>query len=72
MHWSEIIGRWPTAEEFAADVGVKGVTARQWRLRNSVPVAYWPAIIEAADKRGFTDINRDLLFDLAVNATRAA
>lgn len=40
------------AEAMAADIGVPGVTARQWRNRRSIPPRYWQAIISAAERRG--------------------
>jgi hypothetical protein len=40
------------AEALAADIGVPGVTVRQWRNRGNIPPRYWSAIIGAAAKRG--------------------
>lgn len=40
------------AEAMASEIGVLGVTARQWRQRGFIPPVYWDAIIEAAAKRG--------------------
>lgn len=40
------------AEAMAADIGLAGVTVRQWRNRRSIPPKYWQSIIDAAEKRG--------------------
>lgn len=51
--FKSIIGLWPSGEEFAEDVGVRGVTARQWGNRDSIPAKYFPDIVAAAKRRGF-------------------
>lgn len=56
-----LIDQWPTIRTFASDIECKEVTARQWGNRNSIPAKYWPAICQAAVKRGFTNINLQAL-----------
>lgn len=48
---ADTISLWPTLADFAADVGVKRNTARGWKRRNSIPVKYWPAVLEMARER---------------------
>jgi hypothetical protein len=44
---------WPSAEEFARDIGEPGVKVRQWRNRSgSIPPRYWSRIRSAAARRG--------------------
>ncbi len=52
MTFQQIIAQWPRLTEFAADVGVKYPTAAAWRQRNSIPPAYWQAVVNAAENRG--------------------
>jgi hypothetical protein len=40
------------AETMAADLGMPGVTVRQWRNRESIPPKYWQLIIDKALARG--------------------
>ena len=52
-HLKPIYAAWDhNAEAMATDIGEQGVTVRQWRNRGNIPPQYWPAIIEAAAKRG--------------------
>lgn len=66
MHtYGAIINLWPNAEEFARDLGISGVRARQWRARNGIPAGYWRAIIDAAERRGFEGVSLDALSRIA-------
>jgi len=48
-----IISRWPNAETFAADLGLKHLSyGRVMKLRRSIPPAHWPAALKAAEVRG--------------------
>jgi hypothetical protein len=51
----DLIKLWPNAEAFAADLGLKngGSHARVMKMRGSIPRVYWPAMVEAAGRRGF-------------------
>jgi hypothetical protein len=52
-HLDPIYAPWEgNAEALASDIGVGGVTVRQWRNRGNIPPQYWRRIIEAAEKRG--------------------
>lgn len=63
--FKDIIQRWKSAETLARELGEKGVTVRQWGNRNSIPPEKWMAIVEAADRSGFEDINLELLASIA-------
>lgn len=66
MHsFSDIISRWPSCEEFARDVGTKGVNARSMRQRNSIPARFWPKVVESARQRRIEGITHELLSELA-------
>ena len=60
--FSDVIDQWESAEALARDVGVKGVTARKWRVRNSIPPEHWPAIVAAAERSGKESITREVLY----------
>lgn len=49
--FQQVIRLWPTAAEFAQDIGVKPATVRQWVARDSIPGGYWLRIVRASDTR---------------------
>ena len=52
---STIFAAWAhNAEALALEIGVPGVTVRQWRARKSIPLRYWQTIIAAAAKKDIT------------------
>ena len=52
VSFRSIIERWPSAEQFSADIGLKYPShARVMKVRNSIPVSYWPKVLEAAQAR---------------------
>lgn len=61
---SDVIDRWPTIGEFAADAGCGYEAARQMRRRRSIPPAYWLRIVEASERRGI-GVSLQLLAELA-------
>lgn len=63
--FAPIIRRWPTVPEFARDVGCTVPAAGQWMHNDSIPAAWFAAVVRAAIKRGFNDITLDLLADRA-------
>jgi hypothetical protein len=61
----EVIARWPATRFFARDAGCSPLLVRQWRHRNFIPPQYWPRIVAGATRRGFGDVDADLLAGLA-------
>ncbi|CAO3358663.1 hypothetical protein [Azospirillum palustre] len=49
--FAAIIDLWPSAREFAADLGVPPTHVAVWRHRNSIPDYHWADLIEAARRR---------------------
>lgn len=46
---SSIIERWPSAEHFASDIGLKYPSyGRVLKMRGRIPVKYWEAALAAA------------------------
>ncbi|MFZ2869866.1 carph-isopro domain-containing protein [Zavarzinia sp.] len=62
---ASIIALWPSAEEFARDLGELGVTVRQWRRRGAIPPRHWNGIARAAQRRGLPGITIQCLADIA-------
>jgi hypothetical protein len=62
----ELIGLWPSVADFARDAGVGHGAAQQMRRRGSIAVEHWPAIISAADVRGFPEITVEKLMSLHI------
>jgi hypothetical protein len=60
-----IIRRWPTVRGFASDVGCSTPSAGQWIHNDSIPAAWFAAVVRASTKRGFNEITLDLLADRA-------
>ncbi len=45
----------------AAAVGLNLSTASEMRRRGSIPVRYWPRLVDAAQKRNLKSVSYDLL-----------
>lgn len=69
--FAEIIKHWPNAEVFASDIGVKGVTARQWKRRGSIPPEHWKAVVAAAEKRAIEGVTLEALAEMATQQRAA-
>lgn len=65
-----LIDRWPNLPTFAADIGVKYVTAQAMQRRDSVSAEHWPAMIAAAAKREIEGITLESLVE--IKASRRA
>lgn len=57
----QIVELWPTTAEFAEETGIHPVTARVMKARGKIPSWYWTQVVEAAQKRGFTEVTADQL-----------
>lgn len=58
------MGLWPSVADFGRDIGIKPSHAQTIRVRGSIPVEYWPAIIRAAAERGIEGVTADSLMAL--------
>jgi hypothetical protein len=63
--FAEVIARWGSITQFAADIGAEYPTAAAWSQRNSIPPPWWPDVVRAAQVRGFTDITVAALATIA-------
>lgn len=64
-----IIDMWRDRARFAADVGVKYQTARQWYERDNIPVQYWLPLIRAAREKGY-ELTTETLLELSSRKAR--
>lgn len=59
---SEFVARWPSVEAFTQDAGVRSRThVGTMIVRGSIPVRYWRALIEGAERRCIRGITADHL-----------
>lgn len=63
--YKQLIDRWPSLEAFAQDVRVKCNTAKQMRLRDSVPSEYWLEMVASAERRQIAGVTLDALATIA-------
>jgi hypothetical protein len=56
MTHAEMIDRWPSLTDFAADLGVEYGTAKQMRRRDSIAARYWLGMEQAAKRRGIEGV----------------
>jgi hypothetical protein len=62
-----ILGDW-SLTDLAHDTGLTVSGVRQWKWRGSIPVEHWPALLDAATRRGIPLSADDLV--AAVRASR--
>ena len=60
----DLIGRWPSLSEFAADLGVSLPAAKQMRARSSIAPEHWTTMVDAAKQRRIRGITTTLLAKL--------
>lgn len=56
-----IMDLWPSLAELARDVGVDEHRPRMWKHRGVIPPRHWPAVVNAAEARGFDGVTADRL-----------
>ena len=61
-----LIDRWPSPRvaNFGRDLGITVEHASGFKRRKSIPIGYWPVLLDAAKKRGFHDIDSDFLISI--------
>lgn len=62
--FSDLIGQWPSIQDFSADIGVVAAHGHTMAKRDSIPPDYWPATVKAAEKRGIAGVTLATLADL--------
>lgn len=68
---ADLTDQWLTAAEFARDIGLKPSHAGVFKIRGSIPVEHWPAIIKAAADRGIEGVTAESLMALHTDASIA-
>lgn len=62
VSFSSIIDKWPSAEQFGRDLGLKTYAhGRLMKRRNSIPPIYWPKLLKAAEARNIKLTEKHLL-----------
>lgn len=67
--WVNIIDRWPSIRDLAADLNVGEDAVRKWRQRNNIPAEYWSDMSKAAGKRGIL-LSTDEMLELGAEKRR--
>lgn len=65
MTFRDLIDAWPSCREFAAEIGVTVLNARQMRNRDSIAPEHWPALVSAAKARGIEGATFETLAQMA-------
>ncbi len=72
MHTAlDIISLWPNRAELASDVGVDLTAVHAWVKRKRIAAEHYPAIVEAAQRRGIALSYEDLAKHLTASNARA-
>lgn len=66
--FSDVIAKWPSYKEFAADMGVPVTTAQTWCYRDTIPNRRWKRLMSAAKGRGIKGVTPALLGSLEPGA----
>lgn len=61
MTHTDIINKWPSLTEFAADLAVEYGTAKAMRRRGSIPAKYWLLVVTKATERGLAGVSHEAL-----------
>ena len=71
---SELIELWPEPRiaNFGRDIGTTVEHAATIKKRNSIPVRFWPRVVEGAHGRSIPDVSYDLLVSLHQKQETAA
>ena len=52
QNFEELLNLWESPKALSDDIAIPYVSAQMMKFRSSVAVRHWPAIIEAARRRG--------------------
>ncbi|BAQ44369.1 hypothetical protein [Methylobacterium aquaticum] len=68
---SDLIAKWPSISDWARDLGLRPSHGTVIKHRGSIPVAYWPKMIAAAEQRGINGVTYEALALIHAAAARA-
>lgn len=69
---SDIINKWPSAEDLALDLGVSENTVLSWKQRRRLPGSHDVKLVQSAEKRGISGITFELLAKLRAGVSETA
>lgn len=67
MTFRDIFDAFGGPTKLAEVIGVKPFHAQTMKTRGSIPLAYWPALIKAAEERGIQGVTYESLTMMAAN-----
>ncbi|MCC6486430.1 MAG: hypothetical protein IT364_02940 [Candidatus Hydrogenedentes bacterium] len=70
--FKEICEMWGDDRALAEDVGQSLFAVQKWRIRNKIPAHQWRGLVDAAQRRGFSQITLELLARVAEQRASAA
>jgi len=70
--FADIIDAFGRPRFFADAIGVSSMHARVFKCRDSIPPAYWPAIVRAAKAKNISGITYESLASLAARKREGA
>jgi hypothetical protein len=65
----DVFTKFEKTSAFAGALGLKLSAASEMRRRKSIPVRYWPRLVDAARDRGFAEITYDNLVSIHAPST---
>lgn len=63
-NFADLLTRWTGLGILGRDLGVPYDTVASWKRRNSIPAAYWPAIVLSAATRGIDGVDSQTLMEM--------
>jgi uncharacterized protein YjcR len=70
--FADVIARWPSIDDLAADLDQKPDTVRKWKQRRNIPADYWLDLIRSARKRRISLDERTLVRIAASTASNGS
>lgn len=68
---AEIIDLWPSRADLARDLDVSYQTVSKWRLRRSIPPAYWKRLLISASTHAIPNVTAMALVDAHAESPKA-
>ncbi|MDH3740294.1 MAG: hypothetical protein OER56_01735 [Hyphomicrobiales bacterium] len=63
--FADVMAKWPTITDFAADLKIKPVTAYAMLYRNRISQEHWVRLVNAARKRRISGVTYKALAEMA-------
>lgn len=60
-HFQEVLAKWPSLDDVAADTKANVVAVRKWWQRNAIPSRFWLPLVAGAKQRNIRGITVEAL-----------